>query len=56
MAKLILLSVVAVSLKKKILSATETNARRGLFRAVSIVAIFNLLYLLAIRFVYPYLN
>jgi hypothetical protein len=55
-AKLILLSVVVGTLAIPILSATETNARRGLFRAISVVAIFNLLYLLAVRFVYPYLN
>jgi hypothetical protein len=56
MGKVLLLSVIIGTLAIPILSATETNPRRGLFRAISIVAMFNLLYLLAIRFVYPYLN
>jgi formate-dependent nitrite reductase membrane component NrfD len=56
MRNLVLLSVIIGTISIPILSATETNARRGLFRAIFIVAVFNLLYLLAIRFVYPYLN
>jgi hypothetical protein len=56
MAKLLLLSVIIGTISLPILSAAETNARRGLFRALSIVAVFNLLYLLGILFVYPHLN
>jgi hypothetical protein len=56
MRNLVLLMVIIGAISIPILSASETNTRRGLFRALSIVAVFNLLYLLAILFVYPHLN
>ena len=55
MAKLVLMSAVIGAISIPILCAGDTNARRGLFKAVSIVAAFNLLYLFVIRFVYPHL-
>ena len=56
MGKLMLLSVIIGTISVPILSAAETNPRGGLLRALSIVAVFNLVYLLGILFVYPYLN
>lgn len=56
MAKLLLLSVIIGTISVPILSAGLTDARRGLFRALAVVAVFNLLYLLGILFVYPHLN
>ena len=56
MRNLVLLSVVIASLSIPILSALSSNSRRGLFRAISIAAVFNFIYLLALLYVYPYLN
>jgi hypothetical protein len=56
MAKLVLLSVMFGTIAIPIVTAMETNKRRGLFHAVSIVALFNLVYLLVILFIYPHLN
>jgi len=56
MRNLVMLSVVAGAIAIPILSALGTNPRRSLFQALSIVAAFNLIYLLALIFVYPYLN
>jgi hypothetical protein len=56
MAKLLLLSVIVGVIAIPILSAGDANPRRGLRKTVAIVAVFNLLYLLAIRFIYPHLN
>jgi hypothetical protein len=56
MAKLLLLSVIMGTIAIPILTAMEANPRRGLFRAISIVAAFNLLYLLVLLFIYPHLS
>jgi hypothetical protein len=56
MRNLVLLSVIIGAISIPMMSAMETNTRRGLFHALSLVAAFNLLYLFAILFVYPYLN
>jgi hypothetical protein len=56
MRNLVLLSVVIASMSIPILSALTANSRRGFFRAVSIVAVFNFIYLFALLYVYPYLN
>jgi uncharacterized membrane protein len=56
MAKIVLLSVMLGTISIPIFSAMETNKRRGLFHAVSIVAAFNLLYLLVLLFIYPHLS
>lgn len=56
MAKLLLLSVVVMMISIPVLTARDRNARRGLKRALLLTAVFNVLYLLAIRFIYPHLN
>ena len=56
MRNAVLLSVVFAALTIPILSALSTNSRRGFLRAVSIAAVFNFFYLLALLYVYPYLN
>jgi hypothetical protein len=53
MAKLLLLSVVIMMIAVPVLTARDRNARRGLRKAVLWTIVFNLLYLLAVRFVYP---
>lgn len=56
MAKLIQLLVIIGTISIPIVSATASNPRRGLFRALAGIVVFNLLYLLAILFVYPHLQ
>lgn len=56
MRNVVLLSVVISALVIPVLSATSANSRRGLLRAFSIAAVFNFIYLLALLYVYPYLN
>jgi hypothetical protein len=55
-AKLLLLSVVISMIALPILTARDTNAQRGLKKTLFLVIAFNLLYLLAVRFIYPYLQ
>jgi hypothetical protein len=55
-AKLLLLSVIIAMIALPILAARETNAQRGLKKTLLLVLAFNLLYLLAVRFIYPHLQ
>jgi hypothetical protein len=55
-AKLLLLSVVVMMMAIPVLTARHQNARRGLTRALFLFLAFNVLYLLAVRFVYLRLN
>jgi hypothetical protein len=55
-AKLLLLSVVVMMMAIPVLTARHQNAQRGLTRAIFLFFAFNVLYLLAVRFVYPHLN
>jgi hypothetical protein len=52
MAKLILLSVIIASIALPARAAKEQNPRRGLKKVITFVLVFNLLYVLAIRFLY----
>ena len=52
MATLILLSVIIASIALPARAAKESNPRRGLKKVVIMVAVFNVLYVLAIRFLY----
>jgi hypothetical protein len=54
-AKLLLLSVIIAMVALPTLSARDTNPYRGLKKALVLVMVFNLLYLLAVRFIYPHL-
>jgi hypothetical protein len=53
---LVLLSVVIGAIAIPVLTSMGAHSRRGLFRALSIAAVFNFIYLLALLYVYPYLN
>jgi hypothetical protein len=55
-AKLLLLSVVVVMIGLPIMMARDPNAKRGLNRTILLVIAFNLLYLFAVRFIYPHLQ
>jgi hypothetical protein len=51
-SKLLLFSVVIVSVIIPVWAARDTSARRGLRKAVLLVAAFNLLYLVALKYLY----
>ena len=53
MAKLLLLSVVLVSMGIPISAAKDRLPRRGLKRAIWGVVMYNVFYLFAILFIYP---
>jgi hypothetical protein len=55
-AKLLLLSVVVMMIAVPVLMAGHRHAQGGLKRALFLFFAFNVLYLLAVRFVYPHLN
>ena len=55
MAKVMLLSVVIGMMAIPILSARDANPRRSVRKVVLAIFLFNLLYLLAIRYVYPHI-
>jgi hypothetical protein len=52
-AKLLLLSVVIMMVLVPVIAARDTSARRGLGRTVLVLVAFNVLYFLAIKYVYP---
>ena len=56
MAKILLLSIVIGMIAIPVLAAREENPRRALRNTVLLTAAFNVLYLLAVRFIYPHLN
>jgi hypothetical protein len=55
MAKLLLLSVVIMTIAIPVLTAGDRSARRGLQKAILLTIAFNVFYLLAVRFIYPHL-
>ncbi len=55
MAKLLLLSVVIMSLAIPVLSARDRSATRGLQKTIILVILFNIFWVLAVRFIYPHL-
>jgi hypothetical protein len=52
-AKLVLFSVVIMMIALPILTSRDTSPRRGLQRTLLLVIAFNVIYLLAVRFIYP---
>ncbi len=54
-AKLLLLSVVLSMIAIPIVTARTIGGRRGLQWALILIVLFNLFYMLAIRFIYPHL-
>ena len=56
MAKLLLLSVILVSIWLPIQAAKDSNPRRGLRRTVHYIVFYNLFYLFAVLFIYPRLS
>jgi hypothetical protein len=55
MAKLLLLSCVIAIIAIPMVTARVKSPRRGLQLTVILITIFNLLYVFAIRFIYPHL-
>ena len=56
MAKLLLLSVVVMMIAVPVLTARNRSPQRGLRRTLVLTFVLNVLYLLAVRYVYPHLN
>jgi hypothetical protein len=54
-AKLLLLSVVIMTVAIPIFAARDASPRRGLKRALFYFLVFNVAYLLAVRYLYPHL-
>jgi hypothetical protein len=54
-AKAVLMSVLIGMIAIPVLIARESNPRRGFQKVMLFTLVFNLLYLLAIRFIYPHL-
>jgi hypothetical protein len=54
-AKLLLVSVIIAMIAVPILAARDESAVRGLRKTLLLIFVFNILYLLAVRFLYPYL-
>ena len=55
MAKLLLLSVVIMMVAIPVLTARDRSAKRGLQKAIILMIVFNIFYVLAVRFIYPHL-
>jgi len=55
MAKLLLLSVVIGMIAIPVITAGRSGGRRGLQWTLILVVVFNLIYLFAVRFIYPHL-
>lgn len=53
MAKFLLLSVVISMIAVPVLGARDRSAKRGLTKTIVLTIILNVIYLLAVRFVYP---
>ena len=53
MQKAILISIVAATIIIPMWAARERSARRGLRKAITCIAVFNIAYLLAVMFIYP---
>jgi len=49
----LLISIVAATIIIPMWAARERSARRGLRKAAAYVVLFNLIYLLAVMFIYP---
>lgn len=54
-AKLLLVSVIIAMIAVPILAARDESPMRGLRKTLLLIFVFNILYLLAVRFIYPYL-
>jgi len=54
-AKLLLVSVIIAMIVVPILAARDESPKRGLQKTLFLIFLFNLFYLLAVRFLYPYL-
>jgi hypothetical protein len=56
MQKIILMSVIYATAIIPLLAARDTSARRGLRRAIAWLLAFNVIYLLAVVFLYPHFS
>jgi hypothetical protein len=55
MAKLVLVSVIIGTIAIPLITARISGSRRGLQWTIILIVLFNLLYLFAVRFIYPHL-
>jgi hypothetical protein len=55
MAKALLLSVVIAMIAIPVFAARDHSPRRGLKKTLFLIAVFNLFYLFAVRYIYPHL-
>ena len=55
MAKTLLLSIVVGMIAVPVLTARDRSPQRGLKRALILMALFNVAYILAVRYIYPHL-
>ena len=55
MAKLLLLSIVIGTIAVPVLTARDANAMRGLKKTIVLMCVFDALYYLAVRYIYPHL-
>jgi hypothetical protein len=53
MAKLLLLSIVIMMVAIPVLAARDRSPKRGLQKAILLTIAFNVIYLFAVRFIYP---
>ena len=53
MAKLLLFSVVIMMLAGPVVASRDANERRGLRRVLTFIALYNIFYLFAVRYIYP---
>ena len=53
MAKLVLMSVIIGSIMMPVFAARAANAMRGLKKTIVLMFVFNALYFLAVRYIYP---
>ena len=56
MQKIILMSVIYATAIIPLLAARDSSARRGLRRAIAWLLAFNVIYLLAVIFLYPHFS
>jgi hypothetical protein len=55
MAKLLLLSVMIMMVAIPVLAARDRSPKRGLQKTILFVVLFNIFYVLALRYLYPHL-
>jgi heme/copper-type cytochrome/quinol oxidase subunit 3 len=55
MSKLLLLSVMIMMVAIPVVAARDKSTKRGLQKAILFTIVFNIFYVLALRYIYPHL-